>query len=179
VWDPDHDGIGSALVLAELVGEAPIRGIRKAPPGLLQPVGSLVETSAGLAVAADGYAIIAYVPHREGGGTAQTGVEVDDEQAERRWIAYAWPLEEGHGERPVVFIDEHERILVMENRAPGPVYFGLESPPPYDAALRAPRIDAEAATDETGQDKGLWRRWKDKEPRASLPGDRAPASPPG
>lgn len=179
VWDPDEDGIGSALSLAELVGEEPIRGVRRAPAGLLQPVGSLVQTPAGFAVAADGYAIIAYVPDRDARGTARGGANVDDELAERRWVAYAWPLEEGHGERPVLFIDEHERILILENRSPGPVYFGLDHPPPYNAGLRSHRIDAEAATDARGQDGGTWRRWKDKEPLAELPGDRSPASPAG
>lgn len=179
VWDPDEDGIGSALSLAELVGAEPIRGVRRAPPGLLQPVGSLVETPAGFAVAADGYALIAYVPDRDGKGTARGGPTVDDELAERRWVAYAWPLEEGHGERPVLFIDEHERILVLENRSPGPMYFGLGHPPPYDAGLQSSRIDAEAATDARGQDGGRWRRWKDKEPRTTLPGDRSAPPPAG
>jgi hypothetical protein len=30
-------------------------------------------------------------PHGE--GTAREGTPIDDERAERRWVAYAWPIE--------------------------------------------------------------------------------------
>lgn len=171
VWDPDGDGIGSALLLEEMRGEVPMRGQRETPLGLLEPIGALADTPAGKALVADGYAILLYLPGVDGRGVARPGVPIDDERAERRWVAYAWPLEEGAGEHPVIFIDEHERILQLANQAPGPRYFGLESPPPFDAALAGPTLDAPAADDAVGRDGGKWTRWKGKEARDHLPGD--------
>lgn len=174
IWDPDGDGIGSALLLEEMRGLVPMRGVTTAPQGLLEPMGDLVDTPAGKAVVADGYAIIVYLPGLDGRGVARPGVPIDDERAERRWIAYAWPLEDGVGERPVIFIDEHERILQLANQAPGPRYFGVESPPAFDAALTGATLDAPAAEDGRGQDGGHWARWKGKRAREKLPGDHAP-----
>lgn len=171
-WDPDGDGVGSALLLEEMRGEARLRGKKEAPRGLLEPIGTFADTPVGRALIADGYAIVLYLPGEGGRGVAKTGAFVDDEKAERRWIAYAWPLEDGAGARPVVFVDEHERLLLLANEAPGPRYIGLENPPPFDAALLGPTLDALAAEDATGQDGGTWSRWKDKKARDHLPGDR-------
>lgn len=173
IWDPDEDGIGSALLLEEARGLVPIRGKTLAPQGLLEPIGELMDTPAGKALVADGYAIILYLPGKDGRGVARPDVPLDDERAERRWVAYAWPLEDGVGDRPVIFIDEHERILQLTNQAPGPRYFGLENPPAFDAALTASTLDAPAAEDAVGRDGGHWARWKGKRARETLPGDRA------
>lgn len=174
LWDPDGDGVGSALLLEEMGGAVPIRGKGAAPQGLLEPMGELEDTPVGKAIVADGYAIVLYVPGVDGRGVARPGVPLDDERAERRWVAYAWPLEDGVGERPVIFVDEHERVLQLSNQAPGPRYFGLARPPPFDAALTGPTLDDAAAEDATGRDGGLWTRWKGKRARDHLPGDHAP-----
>lgn len=171
-WDPDGDGIGSALTLEELTGKAPLRGAKEAPRGLLDALGSYAETPVGKAALADGYAFLVYLPAKDGRGLARSSDDVDDERAERRFVAYAWPLEDGAGDRPVVFLDEHERVLMLKNDESGPRYIGLDRPPPFDAALLGPSLDAAAAEDAIGQDGGNWRRWKDKRAREHLPGDR-------
>ncbi len=170
-WDPDGDGVGSALLLEEMLGATLIRGKEQAPQGLLGPIGVPTDTPVGRALVSDGYAIVLYLPGRDGRGVARAGVPIDEERAERRWVAYAWPVQDGAGERPVIFLDEHERVLLLANEAPGPRYFGLEQPPPAGAALTGPTLDADAAVNGRGQDGGIWKRWKDKQPRETLPGD--------
>ncbi len=173
-WDPDGDGIGSALSLLELTGRAPLRGARPAPQGLVMGFERSGTTPAGEAFLADGFVFLLYLPTPSGQGTARAGEAIDDERAERRWVAYAWPIEDGHGERPVLFIDEHERVLVSDNRGAGQGYFGLERPPPFAAALAGPTLDAPAADEgRVAQDGGAWLPWKGKQPRTSLPGDKA------
>jgi hypothetical protein len=174
-WDPDGDGVGSALSLLELTGRAPMRGVRPAPQGLVMGFERSGSTPVGEAFLADGFVFLLYLPGPHGEGTARGGTPIDDERAERRWVAYAWPIEDGHGERPIVFIDEHERVLVSDNRGERQGYFGLERPPPFDAALTGPTLEAQAAVEGSpAQDGGTWLPWRGKRPRASLPGDKAP-----
>jgi hypothetical protein len=144
-WDPDADGIGSALTLRELVGADPVRGKTPLPGGAALQLGHLQ----GAIALADGYAFRVWLPARDGGWTDDP-TRVDDEAAERRFLAYAWPIDNGHGERTTVFIDEHERILLHEGRS----WLGAAHGPPPTAAL----------------DGDGWTPWKDKKPRTSLPG---------
>lgn len=170
--DPDGDGIGSAGTLDELAGHVPFRGGEARASGLLR-FPPTVEGDLGRVALVDGYAIAVYLPASDGSGVTDASAPIDDERAERRWVAYAWPLEPGLGDMTVVFIDEHERILVSDNDAPGQRYFGPGHMPRFDAALAGPTMDAAAAAEGArGQDGGVWRAWKGKAPRASLPGDR-------
>jgi len=155
VRDPDGDGIGSALLLPDLVGERTTRTPDGLPGGMKLEIGELVDIPAGRALLADGYYFLLYVPKRGGGFTLDPS-EVDEEAAERRWLAYAWPADDGHGERKAAFIDEHEMIRLHEN-VTGARYIGPDAAPPADAAL----------TDLAG-----WPAWKDKQPRTTLPGDK-------
>jgi hypothetical protein len=62
----------------------------------------------------------------------------------------------------VYFVDEHEQILVSTNRgADGQsLWAGPDHCPPCDAALADPT-------------RSLFRAWRGKKPRPSLPGDRS------
>jgi hypothetical protein len=156
VCDPDGDGVGSALLVQDLVGERTVRTPDGLPGGMKLEIGTVVDIPAGRALVADDYYFIVYLPKR-GGGFTTDPAEVDEEAAERRWIAYAWPVADGHGERNAVFINEHEMIRVRPSKA-GAYFIGPENPPHAESAL--------------GDGVAAWPAWKDKKPRATLPGDR-------
>jgi hypothetical protein len=158
--DPDRDGVGSAAWLGELSGTVGVRGgARLEPPILGLPHRPLVETRIGPAAESTGYLVIVCLPAVRGGWTARPLEPVDEERAERAYVAYAWPSSNTVGMRDAFFIDEHERILVSKNRdGSEPRYAGPNFPPPCDAALAE-------------QTKGDWTAWKGKAPRPDLPGD--------
>lgn len=143
--DPDGDGVGSALLLGELARAAPVRGGAPLAEPLLAP--RFAPTSSGAACVA-GVCYVVWLPTADG-ATAIPGAAVDDEAAERRFFAYAWP-DAGRGGDGVVFVDAYERILVGS----GP-WRGANDPPPADAVAR-----------------GTWTPWKGKRARDKLVGDR-------
>ena len=158
--DPDGDGIGSAAFLGELTGATPLRGRRSLDPPILSPrhYVTLEETPLGPAALVGGYYFMICLPTPAGGLTARPGDAVDEERAERRFVAYAWPGAATAGPHEALFIDEHERILIYENvEAGAPRFAGQFFPPPCDAALAEPE---------------RWKPWRGKQPRSELPGDR-------
>ncbi len=162
--DPDHDGVGSAGRIGEIHGSIPLRGGRLLdPPPLNQAFGEMVRTHLGPALKAEGYLFVVCVPKQGGGFTATPNDAIDEEKAERRFIAYAWPAAAGRSVQPAYAIDEHERILESVNVEPGkphePHFAGPSFPPPCNAAI-APAT------------RGDWKPWKGKKPRARLPGDK-------
>jgi hypothetical protein len=158
--DPDADGIGSAGLLGELRGTLPLRGGAPLAAALLNETYSHVEeTPIGPAALVSGYYVIVCLPRRGGGFTARPSDAIDDEAAERRFVAYAWPQAAKFGPQEAFFIDEHDRILVSANRSgTEPRYASTGFPPPCYAALAA-------------STSGDWSAWRGKRPRASLPGD--------
>lgn len=156
--DPDGDGIGSAALLPELAGDVGLRGKEQLEAPLLnRELQRMEETSLGPAAAGGAYLYLICLPKLGGGWTAKPGDAVDEEQAERRWVGYAWPSQRTHGLHESYFIDEHERILVFANNPQGePKYLGAGSPPQCDAAL-------------VGDEP--WLVWQGKRPRTHLPGD--------
>lgn len=156
--DPDRDGVGSAALVSELRGSAPLRNGATLPVPLLnQTYSALEETRLGPAALVSGYYVIVCLPRAGGGWTARPGEPVDEEASERRFVAYAWPGTAGRGPQEAFFIDEHHRILVRENR-PDREYAGVGFPPACDAALAAPTAPE-------------WQIWRGKQPRSDLPGD--------
>lgn len=155
--DPDGDHVGSALLLAELTAELPVRrGVRLQAP-LLDGYPKRTDTSIGPAAEIGGYFLVVCLPKQGGGFTAQPADSVDEELAERRFIAYAWPSGTAPGLSQAVALDEHERILLAPSRRG--LRFGFAAPPSCDdAAGEATRTD--------------WKPWKNKQPRATLPGDK-------
>jgi hypothetical protein len=155
--DPDHDGIGSAAFLEELCGGPPLRG----QPPRETPVlhcDELVPSALGPAARSGAYLYTICLPAPGGGWSATPGGSVDEEAAERRFLAFAWP-----SSAPVFdsafSIDEHENIRVVKL--------------PEPSAAGARRFAASCA-DALGRP---WQVWKNKKPRADLPGDPAtPAS---
>jgi type II secretory pathway pseudopilin PulG len=110
--DPDADGVGSAAFLEELCGAAPRRGQQARATPVLH-CGELVPTPLGLAAQSGAYLYTVCLPLQGGGWSATPGARVDDELAERRFLAYAWPAASTAGKfDEAFFIDEHENILV-------------------------------------------------------------------
>jgi hypothetical protein len=159
VVDPDGDRVGSAALLSELTGAAGVRGADRLEPPILSPrhYRTLDETPLGPAALIAGYYFIVCLPAPAGGWTARPGEAVDEERAERRFLAYAWPAATG-GPNAAFFIDEHETILTSDNLEAGaPRFAGQFFPPRCDSALAEP---------------GAWSAWRGKKPRQELPGDR-------
>ncbi len=161
--DPDHDHIGSAGLLTEMNGTIPLRdGRTLADPTVNRRFGEQADTPLGPALQTEGYLFIVCLPTPDGKWTARPHTPIDDELAERRFVAYAWPASATRGSQHAFFIDEHERILQSTNQEPGRAgelrYSGPGFPPACDAALApASRHD--------------WAPWRGKQPRATLPGD--------
>jgi hypothetical protein len=159
LWDPDHDGVGSAGLVGALAGAFPFRpGAGPTQPVLSHDFQRPVDTAIGPAALADGYLFIVCLPTPSGGLTARPGDAVDDEFAERRFIVYAWPSV-ASGMSAAFFGDEHERLSFIDPpRGVEPPFLGVEKPPSCDAALGARAAD--------------WKTWKNKKPRERLPGDK-------
>ena len=159
--DPDGDGIGSAGLISELSGFAGLRGERRLAPPLLEHIPSPVETTIGDAVELGGYLFAVCLPKLGGGFSAEAGVSIDEEAAERRFLVYAWPSADKRGLGYAFFMDEHERILFAKSGVHrGKAHrLGPAAPPPCDDAVAASSADA-------------WQVWRHKKPRSALPGDR-------
>jgi len=154
--DPDGDHVGSAALLGELTGELGLRqGARLAMP-LLEGFPKQVETSLGPASEIGGYFLLVCLPKQGGGFTAQPGEPVDEELAERRFVAYAWPSGTAPGLENAVALDEHEHISLAPAK-PG-LRFGAAAPPRCDDVVAPETRDS-------------WTAWRHKQPRRSLPGD--------
>jgi hypothetical protein len=165
--DPDRDGIGSAALIGELCGGAPLRGQVPQPAPVLS-CEAIVDTALGPAARSGAYEYTVCLPRTGGGWSARASADVDEELAERRFVAYAWPAP-GTTFRQAFFLDEHENILTLTlpPRAPGA------------AASAAGADDARGLTCdgalEVARD-ARWTIWSGKKARVGLPGDRtAPA----
>jgi hypothetical protein len=155
-WDPDRDGVGSALLVGELTGEL---GMRQGPhlvPALLERYPKVEATRAGSALEIGGFWFAVCLPTRGGGFASEPDSSFDDEASERRFVAYAWPSGRGPGLQLAYFIDEHERILTAPSSEL--LRFGREHPPSCDDALAPATASA-------------WQVWRKKKPRATLPGE--------
>lgn len=158
--DPDADGVGSAAFLSELCGGPPLRG----QPARALPVldcGELVASPLGPAARTGAYLYSVCLPTRDGAWTAQPGPVVDEEKAERHFVAYAWP-EMPAAFDEVFFLDQDENIWVgtLPERA---AQLGNEpAPVPMDL-----RCDSALG----GQPALGWGVWRGKKPRQQLPGD--------
>jgi hypothetical protein len=158
-WDPDHDGIGSAALVGALAGVLPVRpGAPPVAPILSHDFARSVETPTGPAALVDGYLFVVCLPAASGGFSARPDQAVDDELAERRFVAYAWPSEEAGTMGAAFFADEHERLAFIDPpRGVAPPFLGAARAPSCDAALGPRAAD--------------WKPWKNKQPRERLPGD--------
>lgn len=161
--DPDHDGVGSAALLSELAGHTGLRGGARLAPPLLERFPAPLESPIGPVMELSGYLFVVCLPAQGGGFTARPGESVDEEAAERRFVAYAWPAADARGLLNAFFMDEHERILFAPNGAPAGKRprIGVEHPPACDEALDP-------------KTKEQWQTWKGKRPRQKLPGDDRP-----
>ena len=158
--DPDHDGVGSAAFIDEMTGRVGLRGAARLVPPVLERYPESVPTRIGPAVEVNGYFFIVCLPKPGGGFTADPSQPVDEEAAERRFVAYAWPAASDRGLVEAYFLDEHERILFAPNGAPSATAprIGPDRPPSCD----------DAVADSTRE---RWQVWRGKRPRDTLPGD--------
>jgi hypothetical protein len=159
--DPDKDGVGSAARLGELAGSDGARGGQAlATPPLSPRFSPRSASSSGPANQQEGYLLLICLPGRDSTWVTHPADPVDEEAAERRWVAYAWPAQNGLGHETAYFINEHEEILESTNRE--------------GAALRlvgpgkAPSCN-DAINDET---KVHGRVWNEKTKRPDLPGEK-------
>lgn len=161
--DPDRDGVGSAALLSELAGHVGLRGGARLEPPVLERFPEPLDSPIGPVMELSGYLFVVCLPTRDGGFTARPGAPIDEEAAERRFVAYAWPAADQRGLLNSFFMDEHERILFAGNGAPAGQRprIGLDHPPACDEALN-PKTREE------------WQTWKGKRPRQKLPGDNRP-----
>ena len=154
-YDPDGDHVGSAALLGELTGELGLRRGNRLPVPLLESFPKLVDTSIGPASEIGGYFLLVCLPKLGGGFTAQPTEPVDEELAERRFIAYAWPSGSAPGLNNAVALDEHEQIALAPAK-PG-LRYGFGAPPSCDDSV-APET------------RKAWTAWRHKQPRQTLPG---------
>jgi len=159
--DPDGDGIGSAARLGELAGSDGARGKEKlTSPPLAPRFEPRVPTRFGPATEHEGHFIQICLPGKDEEWVSHPSAEVDDEKAERRWVAYAWPAQSGLAHTAAYFIDEHEQILTSENRD-------------GDSLRLVGGTDAPRCNDAMAQKtKALWTPWRGKTLRKELPGDK-------
>lgn len=155
--DPDGDRVGSALLLGELTGHIGVRGGAPLAVPLLEGFPAQSLTELGPASEIGGYYLIVCLPSRGGGFSATPGAAVDEEQAERRFLAYAWPSGTAPGLTQAVMLDEHENIALAPSKSG--LRYGHDAPPRCDDAV-APET------------RGAWQPWRQKKPRQTLPGDR-------
>jgi hypothetical protein len=155
--DPDQDHVGGALLLGELTGELGVRRGNRLPVPLLESYPRQVDTSVGPASEIGGYFLIVCLPKPGGGFTAQPNDAVDEELAERRFIAYAWPSGTAPGLDNAVALDEHEHISLAPAKAG--LRYGFAAPPSCDDSVAT-------------ETRGAWTAWRHKQPRQRLPGDR-------
>lgn len=147
--DPDGDGVGSAALLRELCSGEPLRG-QSARPSAVLTCGELIETPIGHAARRGGYLFTVCLPLRGGGWSAMASAELDEEAAERNFIAYAWPEADGRFDA-AFFLDQEENIQQLP-LAPGSA------------------LSCEAARTYAG-----WKPWRGKRPRPGpLPGGGEP-----
>jgi hypothetical protein len=154
LFDPDHDGKGSALELAALAGLAPTRGGVQVQSGplSLRPE-QIRDTKNGPAVEEGGYLFMLCLPVASGKFVADPAPNtVDDEAAEQHYLLYGWPVSNSPGS-PVqaVTVDADERISVTSPDGPRH-YFGAEHGPDCDANPRDP----------------VWTVWKGPRTSANL-----------
>jgi hypothetical protein len=155
--DSDADHVGSALLLGELTGELGVRRGNQLEVPLLEGFPKRVDTSIGPASEIGGYFLLVCVPKLGGGFTAQPADAVDEELAERRFIAYAWPSGTAPGLNNAVALDEHEQISLAKAKLG--LRYGVSTPPSCDDTV-APETRA------------AWTAWRHKQPRQTLPGDK-------
>jgi hypothetical protein len=165
--DPDADGIGSAALIGELCGGPPLRGQQPQPAPVLS-FEAIVDTALGPAARAGAYLYTVCLPRRGGGWSARASADVDEELAERRFVAYAWPAP-GTPFNQAFFLDEHENILAMT--LPTAERGGVT---PSVGAAGADAAHGLTCDSALGAERDArWGVWRGKKARVGLPGDRA------
>ena len=157
--DPDGDGVGGAIALPALAGSVPLRAPAHDRVELLdRRYAQIRTTSEGPASALNGYLFMVCLPTTGGGWSAAPAARVDEERAEREFVALAWPDGAGTSNGTVFFIDAWERILEFGNKnARGLVFSGVNAPPSCDVVSRGAHS---------------FVAWQGKGPRDHLPGAR-------
>jgi len=130
---PELTGLDARLSLGELLGSEGLRGERRLVPPPLEGYPALEDTALGPSANIGGFYFAICLPRKDGTLAAEAKAPVDDELAERRFVAYAWPSRPAPGLKRAYFIDEHERILVASAKTGKRL--GPDAPPPCDDAI--------------------------------------------
>ncbi|MBL8695328.1 MAG: hypothetical protein JNJ88_14635 [Planctomycetes bacterium] len=160
VIDADGDGVGEFGFFGELTGAHMLRGQSMAlEPPLLEP--DAKPMTAGTSMRS-GYLFRIDLPAENGSMTAgpPSKEEVSISGAEKRFVAYAWPVDFGTSGRRVFFVDENGEVYASDNISSAQHYSGAGKSPGYDAAL--PRTTAKSTADlgsyRNARDGALWER---------------------
>lgn len=158
--DADGDGVGEFGFFGELTGAHALRGQSMVlEPPLLEPDAKPV--TAGTSVRS-GYLFRIDLPAENGSMTAgpPSKDEVSISGAEKRFVAYAWPVDFGTSGRRVFFVDENGEVYASDNISSAQHYSGPGKSPGYDAAL--PRATGKSTADlgsyRNARDGALWER---------------------
>lgn len=160
--DPDGDKLGSAGLLAELSGDVPVRGADKPLelPPLAPRFAPRVITDHGPAFEEGEFLYYVCLPQKDGSYSARPSLEIDDEKAERSFLAYAWPASDQGRFTVTYFIDQDEQIGETA-QGTSPLWAGPYRAPPCDAAIHP-------------DTRALFSPWKGKKARPQTPGPGSP-----
>ncbi|MCB9834107.1 MAG: type II secretion system protein [Planctomycetes bacterium] len=155
--DADLDGRGEHGFFGELSGAVPARNNPGAPmvPPLL--AGSFKTVNNPGVITRSGYYFMIYLPDVNGQGLGETPAnygQVDADEAEDTWCAYAWPAE-ANGVGSVYFINQAGEIFRSDNTTQG--YGGAALIPAPDAAFAvAGSITGRVIPGQAAVDGGIW-----------------------
>lgn len=175
--DTNGDTLGEYGYLAELMGTAPLRSVRRdslvdiSELNAFLPLKSaqMISTSEGGACEVGGYLYAMYLPATPLVGGQVEGLQEalhggcgesipDPNQSALRWCAYAWPSTETFPARRAFFLDATGRALSTPNTLESPqCYVGASRAPSWDAAYSRSDMSGPAGGEETC-DGNSWRR---------------------
>jgi len=147
--DNDLDGTGEFGCFGELAGVTPLNNRGNGPATPLDPAilaSTFREPDAAGIVTKSGYNFILYLPDAAGAGVVETGgpgapvanANVDDDNCEVFWCAYAWPVDAGTTGNRAFFVNQRGEII--QTRMDAFQHTGAAAPA-WNAALVAAAAD--------------------------------------
>ena len=156
--DMDGDGHGEYAFFGELSGAVPARNA--AGGAILSPLlAASFQTVTNGTVVKSGYQFMLFLPDAAGVGLPELPANyanVDPDNAEVVWCAYAWPTNANSSGRRAFFVNQVGEILFTDNSVQG--YDGTAATPTHDAAFAvAGSIMGRYTPGVAATDGGIWR----------------------